>query len=259
LLRLDVVAPTTNPVTSIPSSFAPLNPWNEADVDVSRDMVFTLDTNTLFASPVEGPFLINNAPFDMDSINVTCFLDEVEIWRLINQTELAHPFHIHDIQFYVLDVNGNPPAPGQHGQKDVVLVMPGDTVRFITQFERFAHPTDPYMFHCHILHHEDEGMMGHFLVIDTNAVSVPEIMGTQHISVSPNPSSDIISIGSGRFDSVQTLEVEVYNILGQKVQSYLHTPDNLQVSFDVSKLQAGLYTVVVRSIHKQYSGKFLKI
>jgi len=259
LLRLDVVAPTTNPVTSIPSSFAPLNPWNEADVDVSRDMVFTLDTNTLFASPVEGPFLINNAPFDMDSINVTCFLDEVEIWRLINQTELAHPFHIHDIQFYVLDVNGNPPAPGQHGQKDVVLVMPGDTVRFITQFERFAHPTDPYMFHCHILHHEDEGMMGHFLVIDTNAVSVPEIMGTQQISVSPNPSSDIISIGSGRFDSVQTLEVEVYNILGQKVQSYLHTPDNLQVSFDVSKLQAGLYTVVVRSINKQYSGKFLKI
>ena len=60
------------------------------------------------------------------------------------------------------------------GRKDVVLVPPmGGTVRFITKFEDFADEDTPYMYHCHMLSHEDDGMMGQFVVFD-NATAVNE-------------------------------------------------------------------------------------
>jgi FtsP/CotA-like multicopper oxidase with cupredoxin domain len=78
---------------------------------------------------------------------------------------MTHPFHIHDIQFQILDRNGNPPAPGERGLKDTVRVHGGETVRVIARFEDYADPDRPYMYHCHILEHEDAGMMGQFVVV----------------------------------------------------------------------------------------------
>jgi len=78
---------------------------------------------------------------------------------------MAHPFHIHDIQFLILDRDGQAPSAGETGWKDTVLVLPNETVRVISRFEDFADPEIPYMYHCHILEHEDAGMMGQFLVI----------------------------------------------------------------------------------------------
>lgn len=56
------------------------------------------------------------------------------------------------------------------GWKDVVLI-PGHMgeAKFITKFEDFADPEIPYMYHCHMLVHEDEGMMGQFLVVDNSS------------------------------------------------------------------------------------------
>lgn len=67
---------------------------------------------------------------------------------------VPHPFHIHDIQFLILDRDGTPPEPYD------------ETVRFITQFTTYANPDVPFMYHCHILEHEDRGMMGQFVVVD---------------------------------------------------------------------------------------------
>jgi FtsP/CotA-like multicopper oxidase with cupredoxin domain len=78
---------------------------------------------------------------------------------------MAHPFHIHDTQFRIIDRNGRAPGAGEQGLKDTVLVYPREIVRIITQFENYTDSKTPYMFHCHILEHEDAGMMGQFVVV----------------------------------------------------------------------------------------------
>ena len=52
----------------------------------------------------------------------------------------------------------------KYGWKDVVLLRPFETVRIIKRFDDYADPVNPFMFHCHILEHEDVGMMGQFVV-----------------------------------------------------------------------------------------------
>lgn len=83
------------------------------------------------------PYHINGTPFDHGVNNETVILDDIEIWELRNETDIAHPFHMHDIQFFVLDINGNPPPP-LTGRKDVVLVNVGDTIRFMKLFDDFT-------------------------------------------------------------------------------------------------------------------------
>ena len=91
---------------------------------------------------------------------------DTEIWEIQNQSPFYHPFHIHGVQFLVLARN-NVAAPAyEAGWKDTVIVHPAETVRLIMQFNDYADPHVPYMFHCHILEHEDKGMMGQFVVVD---------------------------------------------------------------------------------------------
>ena len=111
-----------------------------------------------------GRFTIDGRSFDINRIDQSVRLNDIEIWELVNRSPIAHPIHIHDIQFRILDRNGKPPSKNEQGLKDTVLVESGETVRVITQFEDFADDKAPYMFHCHILEHEDNGMMGQFLV-----------------------------------------------------------------------------------------------
>lgn len=108
---------------------------------------------------------INGRTMDMARIDEKVPLGSIEIWEIRNMSPLAHPFHIHDIMFRVLDRDGVPPLPQERGLKDTVIVDPGTTVRLITQFTDFADSQRPYMYHCHILEHEDAGMMGQFVVV----------------------------------------------------------------------------------------------
>ena len=92
-------------------------------------------------------------------------LGTTEIWNLINRSNDTHAFHIHDIQFQILDRNGATPTANEAGLKDTVMVRPRETVRIIMRFTDFADPNTPYMYHCHLLNHEDNGMMGQFVVV----------------------------------------------------------------------------------------------
>jgi FtsP/CotA-like multicopper oxidase with cupredoxin domain len=114
---------------------------------------------------MDGLMGINGYSMSKSRINEEVPLGSIEIWEIRNATPLAHSFHIHDIQFRVLDRDGNPPLPNERGLKDTVLVDPRSAVRVITEFADFADPTHPYMYHCHILEHEDAGMMGQFVVV----------------------------------------------------------------------------------------------
>jgi bilirubin oxidase len=71
--------------------------------------------------------------------------------------------HLHDVQFNILERNGQPPSEIEAGRKDTVLLWPNDRVRIIS---RFADYTGIYMYHCHMLEHEDDGMMGQFEVVN---------------------------------------------------------------------------------------------
>ncbi len=112
-----------------------------------------------------GGMTINGRTMDMERIDERVPLGATEIWTIRNASPMAHPFHIHDIQFRVIDRDGSPAGAHEQGVKDTVLVDPGETVRVITQFNDYADPARPYMYHCHILEHEDAGMMGQFVVV----------------------------------------------------------------------------------------------
>jgi blue copper oxidase len=112
-----------------------------------------------------GGFGINGRPMDMSRIDQRVPLGDIEIWEIINRSPMAHPFHIHDTQFRIMDRNGRAPNAGEQGLKDTVLVYAREKVRIITQFENYTDAKTPYMFHCHILEHEDAGMMGQFVVV----------------------------------------------------------------------------------------------
>lgn len=108
-----------------------------------------------------GGFAINGRPFDMGRIDFEVALGSVERWH-IQSTMVAHAFHVHGVQFRVLTENGAPPRPENTGWKDTVLV-PG-VAEILARFDQRAGRETPFMFHCHILEHEDAGMMGQFTV-----------------------------------------------------------------------------------------------
>ncbi|MYC68441.1 MAG: multicopper oxidase domain-containing protein [Acidobacteriia bacterium] len=113
---------------------------------------------------------INGKTMDMARIDEVVRLGDIEIWEVTNRGGQPHPFHVHLVQFQILDRNGRPPSASERGWKDTVLVPPGDLVRIIMRFDRYADPQVPYMYHCHIMEHEDNGMMGQFLVVEDPAL-----------------------------------------------------------------------------------------
>ena len=112
-----------------------------------------------------GMFRINGKSMDMNRIDFQVKRNTTEIWEISNSSPMAHPFHVHNVQFRVLDRNGKRPHLSESGPKDVVLVHGGETVRIVLAFPEYSDPQTPYMYHCHILEHEDQGMMGQFVVV----------------------------------------------------------------------------------------------
>jgi FtsP/CotA-like multicopper oxidase with cupredoxin domain len=108
---------------------------------------------------------INGMEMDMARVNEVVPVGETEIWEITNKSWMAHPFHIHDTQFRILDRGGKPPHPGEAGLKDTVVSYPKKTLRILVRFDEYTDPALPYMYHCHVLEHEDAGMMGPFTVV----------------------------------------------------------------------------------------------
>ncbi len=162
MLQINVILPTDNPITTIPNTLVNVTPINESDATVTRSL--TIQAPNMMQNGVTGPFEFNEQSFDMNVINQTVQLGDTEIWEIFNMSMVGHPFHIHDVQFYILDRNGVLPAENERGRKDVVWIAQMETVRFIAKFEDFANNEVPYMYHCHMLQHEDEGLMGQFIV-----------------------------------------------------------------------------------------------
>ena len=245
LMKINFVAPTASAIHTIPTSLIPLHPIAISLANRIRTFVFdTISEMGIMPNFAAGPFSINQKLFEMDSINETVFLNDVEIWTLINNTKVAHPFHIHDVQFYIVDINGKKPPTFEKGLKDVVLVMPSDTVRFITKFENYADNHVPYMYHCHILHHEDDGMMGSFLVIDTTNNSSKNLVVSNEIKVFPNPSTGKFTITLN--ENNNAAYYEIINLNGAVIKKKNMESTN-SFTIDLSNQTNGLYLLHIIS------------
>jgi len=110
-----------------------------------------------------GAFTINGRAFAMARVNETVRLGDTEIWE-VTSSMMAHPFHIHGVHFQVLRRNGAAPALRDQGIKDTVFVAQQETVELLVTFTHPASSSAPFMYHCHVLEHEDQGMMGQFAV-----------------------------------------------------------------------------------------------
>lgn len=108
---------------------------------------------------------INGRRMDMGRIDEVVTEGDTEIWEVRSIVPMPHSFHVHDVQFRVLSVDGDAPPPELAGPKDTVYLEPNRTYRLLMRFDDYTDPDVPYMFHCHMLLHEDEGMMGQFVVV----------------------------------------------------------------------------------------------
>ena len=113
---------------------------------------------------------INDKKMDMQRIDEVVPAGTTEIWEIHNFGP-EHNFHIHDAAFRVLDVNGEEPREFERGRKDTVFVPHGGSVRLVVEFGNHPETEDRLVCHCHLLKHEDEGMMGQFLLVEPGTES----------------------------------------------------------------------------------------
>jgi FtsP/CotA-like multicopper oxidase with cupredoxin domain len=123
---------------------------------------------------------INGRSMDLGRIDHTSTIGEAEIWRVTNADGGSHNFHVHDVQFQILDIDGKPPPSELAGQKDTIWIRPQERVRLVMRFDDYTSARWPYMFHCHTLRHEDLGMMGQFLVTARGETPEPTIGADRH-------------------------------------------------------------------------------
>ena len=165
-LTFDVleIRPGTQRAQSAPLSnrLISLNPPDPSQAVGTRRFVLQMGMGGMMMGG--GSFTINGKLMDMNRIDEAVRIGTTEIWQIENASMMAHPLHIHDVQFRILDRNGAPPTPGEMGLKDTVVVAPNERVRLLLGFDDYSDPDSPYMYHCHILEHEDAGMMGQFVV-----------------------------------------------------------------------------------------------
>ncbi|MEP6774271.1 MAG: multicopper oxidase domain-containing protein [Chloroflexota bacterium] len=152
-LRPQNSAAEASRLTELPTKLNSIKRLDEASATTTRQ--FVLDSRS-----------INNKSMDPTRVDEVVKKGDVEIWQVDNQSPFYHVFHIHGFQFQVLDRGKTPTPSYEAGWKDTVIVNPGEKVRLIMQFTDYSDPTVPYMYHCHILEHEDMGMMGQFVVVD---------------------------------------------------------------------------------------------
>ncbi|MER5861977.1 multicopper oxidase domain-containing protein [Kitasatospora sp. NPDC002040] len=121
---------------------------------VNRTFTLRMDED---GRPDTGAY-INGQTYDPNRIDLRIAWGTTEVWTVTNANQFApHNFHVHLVQFRVLERNGQAPGPAEAGLKDTVQVLPGETVKLVLTFNSYR---GVYLFHCHMFDHGAMGMMG---------------------------------------------------------------------------------------------------
>jgi FtsP/CotA-like multicopper oxidase with cupredoxin domain len=124
----------------------------------------TVRTFRLDGGMMGSPFTINGRGFDINRIDLSVPADTVEIWTFTNATDMAHPMHVHGVKMTMLTRGGVAPPVYEQGLRDTFVIEAMQTVQVAVQTAAVA-SSSPLMYHCHILEHEDAGMMGQFITV----------------------------------------------------------------------------------------------
>jgi FtsP/CotA-like multicopper oxidase with cupredoxin domain len=147
----DVLPPSVNP--------------NAARMDMDISM---LPKRTLILSMGQGNAYINGQDFDVNPYTIMSDVNTYEVWEIVNNSGMDHPFHQHVNASQILSITGGDPSYASvytmlPAWKDTVLVPKGGKVTMLVPIMDFTGMT---MFHCHILEHEDIGMMGMWHIME---------------------------------------------------------------------------------------------
>lgn len=159
--------------------------------------------------------------------------NDVEVWEVYNATEDAHPIHLHLVAFQIMDrqpftadmdemtgalsnivLQGGPqePAPNEKGWKDTAVMLPGERTRVIAKFERMG----LYVWHCHILSHEDHEMMRPFEVVPAGQSKIALDQADASLTAFPNPFTNEITFRT-ELPADSKVKFEVMDVLGRTV------------------------------------------
>lgn len=178
-------------------------------------------------------------------------LDDTEVWEVYNATMDAHPIHLHLVSFQILNresfsgtviektqpqhmggvgVGGvltdvvlggdaRDPEANERGWKDTAVMLPGEVTRVIATFDREGR----YVWHCHILSHEDHEMMREFYVGPMPVPPMPAMgpeaaAGVTLVQNAPNPFNPVTRIGF-ELAAAGAVDLRVYNVRGQEVRA----------------------------------------
>lgn len=180
LMQIEVVETDDKQKADVPKELVDIEDYDENDVVRSREFMM---------SGMGRMVAINGKQMDMDRIDEEVKLGELEEWVIKNDpsvmggmghmrnrrrrsennrrgmhmgmgADVPHPFHIHGTQFRVIERNGETPPENEQGWKDTVMLRADEEVKVLVKFD----VEGLFMYHCHILEHEDSGMMGQFSV-----------------------------------------------------------------------------------------------
>ncbi|MFC5928459.1 copper oxidase [Cryobacterium melibiosiphilum] len=173
------VADTLTSIGDTPTALVDLERLDADDATVDRS--FTLNGTS-----------INNRQMELSRIDETVEAGATEIWTVDNAMPLPHNFHVHGVQFQVLRIGTDQPPAELLGWKDTIYLEPGKRYELIMRFNAYTDADFPYMYHCHMLAHEDDGMMGQFVVVEPG-----ERAGTPPTAHQAKEPEDTTAAGSG--------------------------------------------------------------
>ncbi|GAA4430126.1 outer spore coat copper-dependent laccase CotA [Pontibacter saemangeumensis] len=283
--KVDVPLNKAYPLTHIPASFHKPLPKIPTATNVRKLILFEGTDEYGRLKPMLGTVEDGAMEF-MDPITENPALNGSEIWEIHNLTPDAHPIHLHLVFFRVLnsqeftgDVDDTgrlanielvgpliKPEPGQDGKKDTYPIAPGEVTRLIATFDREGH----YVWHCHILSHEDHEMMRPYYVgnlPDNLLASQSHELKVLHeddsgigvFSVYPNPFFDSATLQFKMTES-SAVAVRIFDLSGRLVREVPEQQLPIgqhQLELSGVGMQAGIYVCEVEVNNKLYRSRLV--
>jgi spore coat protein A, manganese oxidase len=143
--------------TRIPAKLRPLPKWARKASEIP-DRHWELTVGGGFTTT----WLINGKRFNPGRADAFPVLGTTETWEFTNRTTVAHLMHLHHTDWYLLSRDGKPPKPWEDCLKETFFLNPRETIVVAGHFSDY---TGKFVIHCHMLDHEDHGLMAQFQVV----------------------------------------------------------------------------------------------
>jgi FtsP/CotA-like multicopper oxidase with cupredoxin domain len=147
--------------TRVPRRLRPLPQWalkSRKRRGGKPDRTWEITVGGLFRTT----WLINGRTFNPARADAFPALGTTEVWEFVNRTAVAHVMHLHHSDWYLLSRDGRRPPPWEDCLKDTFFVYPGERIALAGRFSDY---TGKFVIHCHMLDHEDHGLMSQFEVV----------------------------------------------------------------------------------------------